>query len=97
MESTNDKEFIELSPKQVRDLQLSMRHFFINYSQEEVKRIIWELYRGWVYNSAEYVSPEEITNMLLFYEAINEFINDVHNYCEYLNRTVLKGDEKDCC
>jgi hypothetical protein len=92
MENTNDKEVIEQSSKQVRDLQLAMRHFFINYPHEEVKRIIWELYRGWLFNSAEYVSPEEIANTLLFYEAIQEFINDVHNYCQYLNHTGLKSD-----
>jgi hypothetical protein len=90
MENTNDREFKELSPKEVRDLQLGMRHFFINYPHEELKKLIWELYRGWVYNSAEYVIGDEITNMLLFYEAIHEFTNDVHNYCQYLNRTVLK-------
>ena len=96
MENTDDKELIELSTIQVRDLQLAMRYFFINYPQEEVKRIIWELYRGWVYNSAEYVSPDEITDTLLFYEAIQEFTNDVHKYCQYLNQTVLKNDKKDC-
>jgi hypothetical protein len=92
MEINNDAVFEELSPNQVRDLQLGMRHFFVNYPHEEVKRIIWELYRGWVFNSAEYVQQEEITNMLLFYEAILEFTNDVHSYCQYLGRTVLKSD-----
>ena len=92
MEINNDAVFEELSPNQVRDLQLGMRHFFVNNPYEEVKRIIWELYRGWVFNSAEYVQQEEITNMLLFYEAILEFTNDIHSYCQYLGRTVLKSD-----
>ena len=92
MENSNETELKELSPQEVRDLQLGMKHFFINYPHEEVKRIIWELYRGWVYNSTEYVTGEEITNMLLFYEAINEFTNDVHHYCQHLNGTVLKSD-----
>jgi hypothetical protein len=90
MENTNEKDFTELSPNEVRDLQLGMRHFFINYPPEELKEVIWDLYRGWVYNSAEYVGKEEITNMLLFYEAIHPFMNDVYNYCQYLDRTVLK-------
>jgi hypothetical protein len=85
-------EFEELTLKQVRDLQIGMRHFFVNYPHEEVKRIIWELYRGWVFNSAEYVQQEQITDMLLFYEAILEFTDDVHSYCQYLDRTVLKSD-----
>jgi hypothetical protein len=92
MEINDDAVFQELSPNQVRDLQLGMRHFFVNYPHEEVKRIIWELYRGWVFNSAEYVQQEEITDMLLFYEAILEFTGDVHSYCQYLGRTVLKSD-----
>ena len=92
MEINNDAVFEELSPNQVRDLQLGMRHFFVNYPLEEVKRIIWELYRGWVFNSAEYVQQEEITDMLLFYEAILEFADDVHSYCQYLGRSVLKSD-----
>ncbi|SDR83165.1 hypothetical protein SAMN05216490_0022 [Mucilaginibacter mallensis] len=92
MEINNDAVFEELSPNQVRDLQLGMRHFFVNYPHEEVKRIIWDLYRGWVFNSAEYVQQEEITDMLLFYEAILEFTNDVHSYCQFLGRTVLKSD-----
>jgi len=92
MEINNDAVFEELSPNQVRDLRLGMRHFFVNYPHEKVKRIIWELYRGWVFNSAEYVQQEEITDMLLFYEAILEFTNDVHSYCQYLGRTVLKSD-----
>jgi len=92
MEINNDAVFEELSPNQVRDLQLSMRHFFVNYPYQEVKRIIWELYRGWVFNSAEYVQQEEITDMLLFYEAILEFTDDVHSYCQYLDRNVLKSD-----
>jgi hypothetical protein len=93
MEINNDAVFEELSPNQVRDLRLGMRYFFVNYPHEEVKRIIWELYRGWVFNSADYVQQEEITDMLLFYEAYLEFANDVHNYCLYLNRTVLKSDK----
>ena len=92
MEINNDAVFEELSPIQVRDLQLGMRHFFVNYPHEEVRRIIWELYRGWVFNSAEYVQQEEITETLLFYEAILGFANDVHSYCQYLDRTVLKSD-----
>jgi hypothetical protein len=79
MEINNNAVFEELSSNQVRDLQLGMKHFFVNYPHEEVKRIIWELYRGWVFNSAEYVQQEEITDMLLFYEAILEFTRDTHN------------------
>jgi hypothetical protein len=55
-----------------------------------LKDIIWELYRAWVFNSAEIVEGEEIKDMLLFYETILEFMKDVNDYCQYLSRTVLK-------
>jgi hypothetical protein len=91
MENDNT-EFKEPSPNEVRDLQLGMRHFFTNYPHEELKQIIWDLYRGWVYESADYVTAKQTTDMLLFYEAFLEFTNDVHEYCQYLNRTVLKSE-----
>ncbi|KAA8485554.1 hypothetical protein BDE36_0422 [Arcticibacter tournemirensis] len=89
------EEFKELSPKEIKDLQYGLRHLFVNYPYDELKKIIWELYRGWVYNSAESVTGEEITNMLLFYEGFNLFLDDLYEYCEYLNRTVLKKDDED--
>jgi hypothetical protein len=72
MENTNDREFKELSPKEVRDLQLGMRHFFINYPHEELKKLIWELYRGWVYNSAEYVMEMKLRICCYF---MRQFMN----------------------
>lgn len=91
MENNTDQEFKELSPNEIRDLQLAMRYFFINYPHENLKEVIWDLYRGWVFNSAEYVEREEIKNMLLFYEAMLSFMDDVYEYCQYLDRTVLKS------
>lgn len=38
-----------------------------------------------MFNSAEYVEREEIKDMLLFYEAVLEFMNDVYQYCQYLD------------
>jgi len=90
MENDIDATFKELSPSEVRDLQLGIRHFFTNYPHQGLKVKIWDLYRGWVFNSAEYVGCEEITNMLLFYEALLAFIDDAHQYRRYLDRTVLR-------
>ncbi len=90
MDNSNGQEFKGVSQDEIRSLQLAMRDIFVNHPHEDVKRILWELYKGWVYNSADYVSSEEITSMLLFYERILEFMGDVHSYCQILNRTVLK-------
>jgi len=46
MEINNDAVFEEFSPNQVRDLQLGMRHFFVNqkanaYLKEITKALGW--------------------------------------------------------
>lgn len=89
MERSKDQEFNVLSRGEIRDLQLGMRHFFINYPHGHLKGVIWDLYRGWVFNSAEYIQREEIKDMLLFYEAILSFMDDAHKYCQHLDHTVL--------
>lgn len=53
-----NQEFKELSATEVKDLQYGLRHLLLNYPHDELKKIIWELYRGWVYNSAESVTGE---------------------------------------
>jgi len=84
-----------LTPEAVRDLQLSIRYVFINYPVERLKAIHWELYRGWVYNSAVTVSAEEITDMLMYYEMFKDFIDDLFKYCQHLNKTALKDSPVD--
>ncbi len=92
MENSNDKEFKELSPKEVRDLQWGMRYFFNNHPDEDLKSVLRDIYSGWIYNSADYVTSEQITQMLLFYERLLEFMDCAHNYCRYLDRTVFKSN-----
>ena len=90
-----NKENEDLTPEAVRDLQLSIRYVFINYPVERLKAIHWELYRGWVYNSAVTVSAEEITDMLMYYEFFEDFIDDLFKYCQHLNKTALKDSPVD--
>lgn len=59
MENDNDEKFEELTTTDVRNLQLSMRYFFIIFARRP-QNIIWELYKAWVYNSADIVEGEEI-------------------------------------
>jgi hypothetical protein len=84
-----------LTADAVRELQLSIRYVFINYPVERLKVIHWELYRGWVYNSAVTVSAEEITDMLMYYEMFEDFIDDLFKYCQHLNKTALKDSPVD--
>ncbi|WP_432329357.1 hypothetical protein ACRQ5D_14705 [Mucilaginibacter sp. P25] len=81
-----DIEFKELSPGEIREMLLGIRYIFINYPPEKLKEIIWQLYRGWVYNSAEWVQQDDIKDMLLFYDFITHLIDDLFEYSQYLNR-----------
>jgi len=79
-------EFKELSPGEVKEMLLGMRYIFINYPPEKFKEIMWQLYRGWVYNSAEWVQQDDIKDMLLFYDFITHLIDDLFEYSQYLSR-----------
>ena len=79
-------EFKELSPGEIKEMLLGIRYIFINYPPEKLKEIIWQLYRGWVYNSAEWVQQDDIKDMLLFYDFITHLIDDLFEYSQYLNR-----------
>ena len=82
----DDIEFKELSPREIKEMLLGIRYIFINYPPEKLKEIIWQLYRGWVYNSAEWVQQDDIKDMLLFYDFITHLIDDLFEYSQYLNR-----------
>jgi hypothetical protein len=90
MEKNLDNQF---SPKQIQDLQYRLRHFFVDYPHDNLRSVLWEMYCGWVYNSAAYVSPEQITDMMRFYETMLAFLGDVHQYTQYLDQNVLKEDD----
>ncbi len=81
-----DIEFKELSQGEIKEMLLGIRYIFINYPPEKLKEIIWQLYRGWVYNSAEWVQQDDIKDMLLFYDFITHLIDDLFEYSQYLNR-----------
>lgn len=82
----DDLKYKELTPDEVKEVLLGIRYIFINYPPEKFKEIIWDLYRGWVYNSAEWVQQNDITNMLLFYDFITHLIDELFEYSQYLNR-----------
>jgi hypothetical protein len=95
METNDQKNFNELSAKEVVDLQYGIGHFFINYPNETLKNIMWELYSGWIYESADAVSPEQIRDMLIFYQSWGLFIDDVHQYSQHLEKKVLSRGKAD--
>jgi hypothetical protein len=56
---------------------------------------MWELYSGWVYESAAAVTPQQIRDMLIFYQSWGLFVDDVYQYSQYLERNVLKRSQVD--
>lgn len=85
----------ELSIEEIKGLQADVCHFFTNHPHEKLKSIMWDLYTGWVYSSAEYVTPEEITDMLKFYEDVQGWLCEVHEYAQYLDVVVLKRPKRE--
>lgn len=85
----------ELSLDEIKELQACVSHFFTNHPHEKLKSIMWDLYTGWVYSSAEHVTPEEITDMLMFYEDVRRWLSEVHEYAQYLDVVVLKRPKRE--
>lgn len=62
-------EHLCLSPDDSKSLMI-VKAFFLEYPPDKLQNIFWELYKGWVYHSAQNIDGEEITDMILFYEEI---------------------------
>lgn len=58
-------------------LLLNVQSFFLEYPLDKLHNVFWELYKGWVNHSAQNISGEEITDMILFYEEIKEVFKSV--------------------
>ncbi|TDO23364.1 hypothetical protein [Pedobacter duraquae] len=49
--------------------------FFENCPIHEVRENLWEMYKGWIYNSAEYTDPDQTRAMMSFYTELVNFVN----------------------
>jgi len=47
-----------------------MEAFFFNMPEAEVKKKLWGLFAGWVYQASETADGKEIAQMLFFYERL---------------------------
>ncbi|MXV14336.1 hypothetical protein [Hufsiella ginkgonis] len=74
-----------LTQEQFKSVQADVEYFFVNYPPKELRKLLWQLYSGWVYNSADHVTKEDIHNMLFFYEQIGDFLNDSYRLSKALN------------
>lgn len=49
---------------------------FESFDKPKLNKLLWELYRGWSYHSAEYADTAEVRDMLVFYEELRELLSD---------------------
>lgn len=56
--------------------------FFDNHALHEVRNSVWELYKGWVNYSSDFLEAKETTDMLFFYSQLINFINASYLYAE---------------
>ncbi|MBB5645899.1 hypothetical protein [Pedobacter cryoconitis] len=52
-----------------------MDYFFHDFPIHETRDNLWELYKGWVYNSSQYANEQITKDMLCFYTQFSEFLD----------------------
>ena len=78
---------LDYQPANLTDYELerplsTMTDFFDNNDLHNVRDKAWQLYKGWVNNSADFAEGEENANMLFFYTQLVDFINASFIYTE---------------
>ena len=63
-----------LSDDELLSPETVLAEFFDNNPIHECRDLVWELYKGWTYHTAEYNSNQTI-DMLLFYTKLIGFLN----------------------
>ncbi|ALL05969.1 hypothetical protein AQ505_10970 [Pedobacter sp. PACM 27299] len=63
-----------LSDDELQNPENLITEFFDNTPIHECRDLVWELFKGWTYHTAEYDS-NQTTNMLLFYTQLIGFLN----------------------
>lgn len=78
---------LDYQPANLSDYELemplsAMTDFFKNNDLHHIRENAWQLYTGWVNNSADFDHGEENANMLFFYTQLVDFINVTFIYTE---------------
>lgn len=77
-------------------LLVDVQRFFLEYPMDKLHSVLWELYKGWVNDSAQDVSGEEIVDMLFFYEQIKEVFSSMFELSDSLQiRIKDKADTRE--
>ena len=70
------------NPFEIMDL------FFRDFSIQETRDNLWELYKGWVYHSSQYTNEQITKDMLCFYTQFSEFIDACYVFTESKKKSV---------
>lgn len=60
----------------------AMTSFFANHSIHQSRENLWQLYKGWIYHSSEYIDDEQSKDMVFFYSQLIELLNVSFVYTE---------------
>lgn len=55
---------------------------FENYSNDEMKALLWDMYKGWFLHNATEVDSDRMIDMLLFYDELKDLLGMVTNKTE---------------
>lgn len=85
MKKKNVSKQLNFQPTKLQNQQLEnpfevMDFFFQDFPIHETRNNLWELYKGWVYNSSQYANEEITKDMLCFYTQFSEFLDACYVY-----------------
>ncbi|MDR6784919.1 hypothetical protein ABIE26_003565 [Pedobacter africanus] len=49
-----------------------------NYGKDEMKALLWEMYKGWFLHNATEVDSDRMIDMLLFYDELKDLLGMVN-------------------
>lgn len=57
---------------------INTKGLFENYDEEEMKALLWEMYKGWFLHNATEVDSDRMIDMLLFYDELKDLLGMVN-------------------
>ncbi|SMC47605.1 hypothetical protein SAMN04488524_0719 [Pedobacter africanus] len=61
---------------------MNTKGLFENYGKDEMKALLWEMYKGWFLHNATEVDSDRMIDMLLFYDELKDLLGMVGCHAE---------------
>ncbi len=58
---------------------INTKGIFENYSEEEMRALLWDMYKGWFLHNATEVDSDRMIDMLLFYDELKDLIAQINH------------------